>query len=41
VPIGAESFINAVTAARHFGASVALALWNGVAGSCIVESVQG
>lgn len=41
MPIGIESSTNAVMVARHFGASVALALCNGVTGSFIVESVQG
>jgi len=41
VPIGVESSMNAVMVARHFGASVALALYNGVTGNFIVESVQG
>jgi hypothetical protein len=33
--------MNAVMVARHVGASVALALYNGVTGSYIVESVKG
>lgn len=41
VSIGVESSMNAVMVARHFGASVALALYNGVTGSFIVESFQG
>jgi len=41
VPIGVESSMNTVMVARHLGASVALALYNGVTGSFTVESVQG